>query len=83
VDKLREAVDLLTDKLIGRLHICSGISRLDVEEYLRLQFPQARNIVYLPQTFSTIVKAVNKKVLDAHIIMSLSYIIFQVTLATI
>ncbi len=27
------------------------ISKLDVEEYLRLQFPQARNIVYLPQAF--------------------------------
>lgn len=37
------------------------IARLDVEGYLRAQYPQATKIIYLPQTFSTIVKVINKK----------------------
>lgn len=37
------------------------IARLDVEGYLRAQYPPATKIIYLPQTFSTIIKAINKK----------------------
>jgi hypothetical protein len=37
------------------------IAKIDVEGYLQAQYPQTRNIIYLPQTFSRIVKAFNKE----------------------
>ena len=49
------------------------LTRLDLEEYLWSWYPQASNILYLPRTFSAIIKSVIQNSSSGHLYYDLIF----------
>jgi hypothetical protein len=67
IDQQNVLIFIPTSSTTARKLVAVHSIRADLKEYLWTRYPQASNILYLPQTFSAIIKSVIQNSSSGHI----------------